>query len=156
MLHVMLYADCMISIHAPTRGATVNRQHCHKMVLNFNPRSHKGSDVILLSIFSLFALFQSTLPQGERPMERKQSAYRGYFNPRSHKGSDNNWRWRAKPCTYFNPRSHKGSDCEHDNKQMIEQISIHAPTRGATVTLSARASRSLISIHAPTRGATVY
>ena len=35
-------------------------------------------------------------------------------------------------------------------------ISIHAPTRGATIKNSVNNGKQLISIHAPTRGATFY
>ena len=65
--------DCIfkhqaISIHAPTRGATLDYRWMVTYALNFNPRSHKGSD--LMSKMQMSALF--------------------YFNPRSHKGSDSN------------------------------------------------------------------
>ena len=77
-----------ISIHAPTRGATViNKSFCHKPIfqstlpqgerrcmpftiagitLNFNPRSHKGSDFLCANNSNYYMVFQSTLPQGER------------------------------------------------------------------------------------------
>ena len=35
-----------ISIHAPTRGATLYAFHRDCIGLYFNPRSHKGSDVV--------------------------------------------------------------------------------------------------------------
>ena len=102
------------------------------MQLNFNPRSHKGSDTnncltftaIIISIHAptrgatvaRYVMkkqkgFQSTLPQGERlntitiipPVN-------GYFNPRSHKGSDSFPRLMCIYSRDFNPRSHKGSD----------------------------------------------
>ncbi len=100
-----------ISIHAPTRGATV-----------------------CLFLFWRFLMeFQSTLPQGERqtgkelghrpdhdfnPRSHKGSDYMGadkgvedkYFNPRSHKGSDGSKHKRPSDGFNFNPRSHKGSD----------------------------------------------
>ena len=120
---------------------------------NFNPRSHKGSDdyyhPILANIgISIHAptrgatttntdsesvtLFQSTLPQGERPNSRTWFRWFTYFNPRSHKGSDEINRMQVLHLrlfqstlpqgerlsllfpfhlvSYFNPRSHKGSD----------------------------------------------
>ena len=54
------------------------------------------------------------------------------FNPRSHEGSD-----RASPNTnihswHFNPRSHEGSDVAVADRMRAVDISIHAPTRGAT------------------------
>ena len=77
----------VISIHAPTRGATYYR--CHHL----QPSQ-----------------FQSTLPRGER-----------------HK----------RPLFFvceanFNPRSHEGSDQTLSSVRCSPQISIHAPTRGAT------------------------
>ena len=120
-----------ISIHAPTRGATDHRrrhdQHCkfqstlpqgerqctvqyYNIFHNFNPRSHKGSDIAYVYI-AAGKTFQSTLPQGER--RRSQTT-----------------------CT---ERS---------------EISIHAPTRGATCLAFGKRAEFIISIHAPTRGAT--
>ena len=80
------------------------------MLLNFNPRSHKGSDDSLRLRSAQSARFQSTLPQGER------LAFRVAFSR----------------FYYFNPRSHKGSDINHVVIIRTFDISIHAPTRGAT------------------------
>ena len=58
-------------------------------------------------------LFQSTLPQRERPGDVKDGAD-GFFN--------------------FNPRSHKGSDNQRQPvPHVLFFISIHAPTKGATL-----------------------
>ena len=54
-----------ISIHAPTRGATIGT------ILLFPPFE-----------------FQSTLPRGERRTITLADAKSGDFNPRSHEGSD--------------------------------------------------------------------
>ena len=120
-----------ISIHAPTRGATLTscikkvspkfqstlpqgeRQPCllpspepsdfnprsHKGSdvthdvkergrIYFNPRSHKGSDPGSKFPFLSRGAFQSTLPQGERRRSVPGNRQRRNFNPRSHKGSD--------------------------------------------------------------------
>ena len=65
--------------------------------------------------------------------------------------------WYARPAD-FNPRSHKGSDgvfCWLHEQQ--GKISIHAPTRGATILRHELIHAFLyISIHAPTRGATKW
>ena len=45
-----IYATLEISIHAPTRGATVADSNMAKVLDDFNPRSHKGSDDKLLRI----------------------------------------------------------------------------------------------------------
>ena len=56
--------------------------------LNFNPRSHEGSD---------HGVTVKTVPDG-------------YFNPRSHEGSDVCTGSLCFNSKYFNPRSHEGSD----------------------------------------------
>ena len=80
------------------------------------------------------ALFQSTLPQGERL----------------------GLAWRSLHDINFNPRSHKGSDVEDLYNNDDISISIHAPTRGATNLPFRKYHLTLISIHAPTRGATIF
>ena len=66
MLSIAYCAASAISIHAPTRGATAFRGKSLTKCWNFNPRSHKGSDQREFKIFLIDA----------------------NFNPRSHKGSD--------------------------------------------------------------------
>ena len=57
---------------------------------------------------------------------------------------------------YFNPRSHERSDKSPVGAMFVgNNISIHAPTRGATGTPVTGVKGAKISIHAPTRGATV-
>ena len=79
----------------------------------------------------------------------------GNFNPRSHERSDCRCEYQTTHCRYFNPRSHERSDDDISGALEILQISIHAPTRGATIKASATEPNFSISIHAPTRGATV-
>ena len=55
---------------------------------------------------------------------------------------------------YFNPRSYKRSDNIKKWLQKEMEISIHAPTRGATSIRLVIVIILTISIHAPTRGAT--
>ena len=55
---------------------------------------------------------------------------------------------------YFNPRSHERSDENYKSRVKRQNISIHAPTRGATCAESPLLPIFAISIHAPTRGAT--
>ena len=78
-----------ISIHAPTRGATLNQQISGIFSLYFNPRSHEGSDDGQVLNKEQFSKFQSTLPRGERHCrERDIKDSSVHFNPRSHEGSD--------------------------------------------------------------------
>ena len=76
--------------------------------------------------------FQSTLPREERLRQIRISCHK----------------------LDFNPRSHERSDGEEYAVKMFEEISIHAPTRGATGDGFVLEQGYNISIHAPTRGAT--
>ena len=102
---------------------------------DFNPRSHEGSDQYFHSCSSFLFRFQSTLPRGERLTDFVEYPFDKYFNPRSHEGSDCCYPPRLCFCII---------------------ISIHAPTRGATVFRLYFCDTTRISIHAPTRGATCF
>ena len=56
-----------------------------------------------------------------------------YFNPRSHERSDEIAPTVPPVGIYFNPRSHERSDKSGSPSTAIASISIHAPTRGATL-----------------------
>ena len=78
----------------------------------FNPRSHERSDRISIST----VLFP------------------WYFNPRSHERSDKKPLTGNQSLYNFNPRSHERSDGRYAQLTFNGEISIHAPTRGATLT----------------------
>ena len=122
----------VISIHAPTRGATSLKATEYKLSIDFNPRSHERSDNYIpdefksyiisihaptrgatnpLSVLcSLAIIFQSTLPREERhfPYSCQYSIYN--FNPRSHERSDQGTKLFKTLLYNFNPRSHERSD----------------------------------------------
>ena len=79
---------------------------------NFNPRSHERSDSVWNSALYYIQKFQSTLPREERPFP---TDFVTAFMP------------------YFNPRSHERSDTTGGSSTLTRAISIHAPTRGATL-----------------------
>ena len=82
------------------------------MTVYFNPRSHEGSD-----------------PNGFGSVYKLSD-----FNPRSHEGSDLKSHRKPVIQLYFNPRSHEGSDYPAPfTIATTPDISIHAPTRGATM-----------------------
>ena len=79
---------------------------------NFNPRSHEGSD-------------------RDCPVDQADPV--ADFNPRSHEGSDRLHTSDSGTESNFNPRSHEGSDAVTLGIYTRGiNISIHAPTRGAT------------------------
>ena len=128
-----------------------------RLILYFNPRSHERSDC-----YSNISL-----------------TFSSYFNPRSHERSDATTLRQGIYRLNFNPRSHERSDWRTAEQAVaFFEISIHAPTRGATCAkTSCTTNKSYfnprshersdllylvtlplqrISIHAPTRGATEY
>ena len=99
----------VISIHAPTRGATSLKATEYKLSIDFNPRSHERSDNYIPDEFKSYiisihaptrgatmtsdetgmvAIFQSTLPREERPIQPIIPITHKNFNPRSHERSD--------------------------------------------------------------------
>ena len=148
--------ESCISIHAPTGGATMRgawswkrrlifqstlprgeRQQQQpgkgKRTVHFNPRSHGGSDQMRGFCCSVISDFN--------PRSHGGSDYRHHmgqldpldFNPRSHGGSDGYRFYKDHTTINFNPRSHGGSDSMANRKELCWEISIHAPTGGATI-----------------------
>ena len=56
----------IVSIHAPTRGATSCRLQVQSLHRCFNPRAHAGRDKLEESMSELEGKFQSTRPRGAR------------------------------------------------------------------------------------------
>ncbi len=119
------------TIHAPTRGATPNCR-IFPSINSFNPRSYKRSD-------------KTEMVKAVRWIS---------FNPRSYKRSDLSSKCLSYFFFSFNPRSYKRSDqCIFYCIRRFN-LSIHVPTRGATIFKFRFRIVFLLSIHAPTRGAT--
>ncbi len=76
------------------------------------------------------------------------------FNPRAHAGRDLSAPLLFIHVRCFNPRAHAGRDPMIRDIFYPTIVSIHAPTRGATVTSQLDPYFYIVSIHAPTRGAT--
>ena len=123
-----------ISIHAPTRGATSYTSPALLRHAYFNPRSHERSDSVASATDCWELLFQSTLPREERQLPGASTRLDAvYFNPRSHERSDFHSVGLFHEIHYFNPRSHERSDVLLTPVITHLYISIHAPTRGATL-----------------------
>ena len=84
----------IVSIHAPTRGATEEAGEISTSEMFQSTLPH-GERQTRLSVDESVPLFQSTLPHGERLAEAeiKQMVYS--FNPRSHTGSDKTQLFKA-------------------------------------------------------------
>ena len=101
----------VISIHAPTRGATSKAVGCASTKSNFNPRSHERSDQWS---FRLNYFRQK------------------YFNPRSHVRSDAFFFFDFPALTISIHAPTRGATYYRSFVGRNISISIHAPTRGAT------------------------
>ena len=99
----------IISIHAPTRGATVPASASHSSVV-FQSTLPREERPRFDAVCQVSASFQSTLPREERQSSPRLSCQ----------------------SYYFNPRSHERSDVSLVVTSIESAISIHAPTRGAT------------------------
>ena len=96
--------------------------------------------------FSMADMFQSTHPHGVRLMILITYTCLYRFNPRTHTGCDNTHTAAVHKSCCFNPRTHTGCDNQDGHSCGCAVVSIHAPTRGATV-FSTRASRSSCSFN---------
>ena len=81
-------AAAVVSIHVPTRGTTVWRYNVPHPYPSFNPRSHEGNDMERITDAYQGFAFQSTFPRGERRLGSPQRTPLIRFNPRSHEGND--------------------------------------------------------------------
>ena len=149
--------------------------HCNHA--GFNPRTHTGCDLHWYEAEYVGYVFQSTHPHGVRHTTIFIVSVNGSFNPRTHTGCDVPFMIKTIFLGGFNPRTHTRCDkpktCANkivglfqsthphgvrldlitDVRQKL-QVSIHAPTRGATPHHLRHDGQPQVSIHAPTRGAT--
>ena len=127
-----------------------------RVILDFNPRSHKGSDMFRHLFFTQNSEFQSTLPQRERHVTGIKIVMRYLFQstlPQRERQHGNIFEWFHKKISIHAPT--KGATSWMISYQQLLGISIHAPTKGATRRPGQTARINNISIHAPTKGATL-
>ena len=100
-------------------------------------------------------MFQSTRPRGARRTgPDKMDTGLGFHSTRP-RGARLPFAFIFFNIFGFNPRAHAGRDFRHFFMLVIiYDVSIHAPTRGATYIGCKVSAQMYVSIHAPTRGAT--
>ena len=167
-----------VSIHAPVRGATLVLGVELIRAEGFNPRARAGRDIISSPSGMSCDGFQSTRPCGARlrgqilrhpmPPSFNPRARAGRdiwganflqplccFNPRARAGRDLSTIEMVSLCARFNPRARAGRDqLDAGGGELLVEVSIHAPVRGATGRRQLRRLTISVSIHAPVRGAT--
>ena len=103
-----------------------------------------------------FLVFQSTHPHGVRREDATPTTMNWQsFNPRTLTGCDRKKIPGPSKQRSFNPRTLTGCDSTGHYQQCRRDVSIHAPSRGATEVWLQMAQRKIVSIHAPSQGATL-
>ena len=120
-----------VSIHAPARGATDSGRQLTDEI-RFQSTRPRGARPATFQNYNVLKKFQSTRPRGAR---------RDCAN-------------HAADLASFNPRAREGRDQARFQHRRANDVSIHAPARGATSRAKVKQNRSCVSIHAPARGAT--
>ena len=152
-MHIYKYND-RVSIHAPTRGATQCRLQHQRIWLVSIHAPTRGATSSALRNISVSA-FQSTHPHGVRLTKTEVlRQYRTFQSTHPH-GVRRIVADLLSCLLSFNPRTHTGCDLPRPYNTAVRQVSIHAPTRGATNERGYTVRRLAVSIHAPTRGATL-
>ena len=131
-----LTSNSGISIHAPTRGATMVAILNQKIPV-FQSTLPREERLFGFGIRVIISIFQSTLPREERRPCSRHSLRILLFQstlPREERRYPHGL--QSLLFHNFNPRSHERSDIPAGSFHCcLHYISIHAPTRGATAIL---------------------
>ena len=165
-------SPALVSIHAPTQGATDTELFKKAMGLFQSTRPRRARQIRVVGRYLRYVSIHAPT-QGATSIAVVVKSTR-CFNPRAHAGRD-------MPCVFiasgfgFNPRAHAGRDvltainsvnwgfqstrprrARPDSCGLFcfLSVSIHAPTQGATWATLLKACNFTVSIHAPTQGAT--
>ncbi len=109
----------VVSIHAPARGATRPPKRRRRSYCCFNPRPRAGGDGLGSMHRTWSDGFQSTPPRGGRRYVRRAHSH---------------------DIQSFNPRPRAGGDVGSACAPRRQDVSIHAPARGATAGPASRRS----------------
>ncbi len=132
-LYVHILPAGGVSIHAPTRGATVDRGIVG-IAVGFQSTRPRGARRSLSVLMDTLYKFQSTRPRGARHLRRCIWMPEERFQSTRPRGARLGWLLPLYTAS---------------------SVSIHAPTRGATTFFPSPFVPVCVSIHAPTRGATL-
>ena len=122
----------VVSIHAPTRGATFSWWHTY----------------VIINV-SIHAPTRGATYLGVAPSCHHQVSIHAPTRGATNKNLKVKHNYLG-----FNSRTHAGCDSCRPSTRIYAYVSIHAPTRGATQSRLWRLQGFSVSIHAPTRGAT--
>ena len=146
-----LTSDTTVSIHAPTWGATLDNDG-DRFMPEVSIHAPTWGATKLPSVTGSIRVFQSTRPRGARHGLRYRLPQKLEFQSTRPRGA----RHMMAPCRLwtpcFNPRAHVGRDKYIDKPHKSSDVSIHAPTWGATLAIALSASSRVFQSTRP-RGA---
>ena len=126
-----------------------------RLILYFNPRSHERSDCYSNISLTFSSYFNPRSHERSDATTLRQGIYRLNFNPRSHERSDAVVFWKPTGNCHFNPRSHERSDILQQAYRPFFFLFQSTLPREERLPFSFTLPSGVnISIHAPTRGAT--
>ena len=143
-----------VSIRAPTRGATRHIGEGGEARAVSIRAPTRGATRCVADPRRRRSTFQSARPRGARRTSNSRTTWMRCFNPRAHAGRDPRPRGKTTASPGFNPRAHAGRD-RSDVFALVGEVpvSIRAPTRGATVAAAALAYFGDVFQSARPRGA---
>ena len=155
---VQLHQQVLISIHAPVKGATRANHNGFCKTVHFNPRTREGCDRATTSSMTRGNHFNPRTREGcDGRDQQDRGGGDGNFNPRTREGCDPSQ--RVARCRREDISIHapvKGATILYGGSSIWDNISIHAPVKGATAVWRKTTLPLLISIHAPVKGATYH
>ena len=128
-----------VSIHEPARGATKDARILFRPKAGFNSRAREGRDAIPAPDLSPYATFQFTRPRGARPYGHGGPPLFLAFQFTRPRGARHNLSATKASSRGFNSRAREGRDDRGERGPGGEDVSIHAPARGATAVARPRA-----------------
>ena len=122
-----------VSIHAPSRGATIADGTTADAAACFNPRPFARGDATAAAAGGKELLFQSTPLREGRPADAAHAEGAALVSIHApSRGATTSASTNGASSGGFNPRPFARGDLTIVEGEYIQQVSIHAPSRGAT------------------------
>ena len=129
-----------VSIHAPTWGATLRCRTVLRKRVGFNPRTHMGCDAMGHYQLNIYNQFQSTHPHGVRLDSIVRSRYSLTFqSTHPHGVRPDVKRWYKSANEFQSTHPHGVRLPLQVDTKPDPNVSIHAPTWGATLAIRSTA-----------------
>ncbi len=142
-----------VSIHAPARGATC-KQISHMTAPRFQSTRPRGARRKLSGDACEFCVSIHAPARGATPVPIEQTPDAPVSIHAPARGATSRLLTRRNLLTRFNPRARAGRDIPDTNKSVFDAFQSTRP-RGARPGKTRSTQRQKVSIHAPARGATI-